>query len=116
MALEKQIFANLEELGLPPGYLPERMKEIGATTIHLLPDGRELAIFKQPYNWRLTIGPAGEPTYEDFWCYLDFDQAFQDCAWWNGEGDPPGEWIRHGGSARRREWREGKIYREWVQR
>jgi hypothetical protein len=108
--------ADLEALGLPDDYLVTRKEEICAAALRVLPDGRELAVVRMLFNWRMTLGPVNEPFLDDFWCYENFAEALTDCAEWDGQGDPRGEWHRHGASGRRREWKDGEIIREWVQR
>lgn len=91
----------------------KRADEIKATAIHVFPDGRELSAVRQIFNWRLNIGPAGEPTIEDFYCYERMTECIEAVLTWDGEGDPPGHWHRHGASGRRRSWETGTM-KEWV--
>lgn len=94
-----------------------RMKEIGAIALRELDDGREISAVRMMFTWRLCIGPAGESTIDDFYCYGDMGEVLNACLSWDGEGDPPGRWHRHGRSARRREFdlKTGEIVREWIQ-
>lgn len=48
-------------------------------------------------NWRICIGPTGELTFDDGWCFHDRSLAERAFAEWNGEGHPYG-WFKHLGS------------------
>lgn len=87
----------------------------GALAQRSLDDGRELVVYPTIFTTRLCLGPAGEPWYDDAWCYENRLDCLVACAEWDGAGDPPGRWIRNIGSARRREYdSEGQVVREWV--
>lgn len=86
----------------------------GALAQRILDDGRELVAYRTIFTTRLCLGAAGDPGYDDAWCYESAIDCLYACAVWNGEGDPPGRWIRHIGSARRREYVDGQLVREWV--
>ena len=94
----------------------KRKAELGphCAWVRVLPDGRELAAIRQIYNARLTIGPAGEQFIDDFYCYEDMGDVISAVRSWDGEGDPPGRWHRHGRSGRRRKWEGGVLIAEWV--
>jgi hypothetical protein len=94
----------------------DRAREIGAVLVRELDDGRELAVIPTIFNYRLTIGPAGEQTIEDFYCYDGYAWCLRACETWDGKGDPPGPWKRHLRTSRRRSYKEnGELEREWLQ-
>lgn len=49
----------------------------------------------------------------DFYCYHNTEAGMRAVAEWDGETDPEG-WVRHFGTARRREYAADGTYREWV--
>jgi hypothetical protein len=65
----------------------------------LLDDGREVCLYPMIYNVRLCIGEAGAPFYDHAWCYprADAAAALQAVAEWDGEGKPPGPWVKEVG-------------------
>lgn len=77
-----------------------------------LGNGRLLVVAPMTFGKvRLCIGPAGEPTYEDGWCYEDQRVAIVAAETWDGEGDPPVGWHRQISTGRRRE--DGDPEREY---
>lgn len=74
----------------------------GTMGTRLLDDGRELCVYVQLFNCRLTIGDPETQFYDDFYCYLEPGDAETALHTWDGKGDPPGRWVRHGASGRRR--------------
>lgn len=87
----------------------------GVLAQRVLDDGRELVVYPTIFTTRLCLGPVDEPTYDDAWCYESRSDCLEACAGWDCEGDPPGRWIRHIGSGRRREYDDaGRLTREWV--
>jgi hypothetical protein len=64
---------------------------------------REVVFVPQAFNWKVGYCRAGDRTgVEDGWEYETREAAVADFLTWNGEGDPPGPWIRHPASGRRR--------------
>lgn len=56
-------------------------------------------IRRQLFTWGLFYGLTG-----DIWnhcqgryCYNEFHEAVSDLVHWTGEGDPPGDWLKHFG-------------------
>lgn len=75
-----------------------------------LDDGRALFIYRMMFGYRLCIGPDDSPVYDDFYCYPR--EPFEALGW-DGQGDPPGPWIKHGGTGRTREYGpDGQMIRE----
>lgn len=70
-----------------------------------LGDGRILVVYSMIYNDRICLGPAGWPTYDRAFCYPKGGAAVEAAERWDGEGDPPGEWIKETGTDRRRDER-----------
>ena len=71
----------------------------GALYQRELPDGRELVVYPMLFNDRIVVGLPDAPTYDDGWCMVK-GTAVDVAATWDGEGDPPGPWIKHLGSGR----------------
>jgi hypothetical protein len=96
----------------------DEMLDQGAIAYRDLGGGRELVVYSQIFNARLTIGPGPDPgTYEDAWDYGTEAEAVAACEAWNGQDDPPGRWIRNLNSARRRYYDDdGNVTREEVRR
>lgn len=87
----------------------------GAVAMRDLDDGRRLWLIPMIFTYRLVIGDPEADGYDDAWCYGLLPEAAVGMATWDGEGDPPGRWIRHVGSARRRHYNgDGSLEREWV--
>lgn len=88
----------------------------GAFAHRVLGDGRVVVLYQMLFTWRVTIGPDGEGWYDDFWCYppTQFDAAHQALTSWDGNGDPPDGWIKHGRTGRRRP--DGDPTREYIER
>lgn len=80
----------------------------------VLENGMELTVYPMLFTFRLCLGPAGAPTYDDAWCYHKADDAVRACEEWDGEGDdPPFGWHRHIGTGRRRP--DGDPSKEYIQ-
>jgi hypothetical protein len=72
----------------------------GAIAYRALDDGRELVLYPMLFgNVRLCLGPQGWPAYDAGWCYQAAHRrdAAVDLATWDGNGDPPGQWIKRVG-------------------
>ena len=89
----------------------------GALAVRYLDDGRELTVYPMIYTTRLCIGPADSLGYDDAWCFKSMPDCLLACAEWDGQGDdPPGRWIRHINSGRRRSYtQDGQLEREWIE-
>jgi len=61
----------------------------------LLPDGRELTVYRYIYNDRVVIGPP-QPCdfWAEGWCFIQ-GAAVEAVTDWDGTGDPPGPWIKN---------------------
>jgi hypothetical protein len=73
----------------------------GYRNIKLLPNNRWVAILPLLFTHAVIIGKMHDRTsYDDRWCYHDWDSAAKAMEEWNGEGEPTG-WHRHPASGRR---------------
>ena len=88
-----------------------RVDEDGAVAERILPDGRELVVYRQMFTHKLMIGWPGLPWGDDVWCYATRSAALAAMAEWDGEGEPAG-WTRHPATGRRRP--EGDPAQEYV--
>lgn len=74
-----------------------------------LPDGRTITVYQMIFTWRLCIGQTDDDVgYDRAWCYeprfkADMEDALHT---WDGEGDPPGRWLKEVGTERRRHFDE----------
>ena len=100
---------------------PESIQTSEAFAARQLPDGRWACLNNMALgNVRMNIVEDPDDLYAwsvDFYCYHNPGWALLALMEWTGEGDPWG-WVRHFGSARRRDY-EGHstgrdAYREWV--
>jgi hypothetical protein len=94
----------------------EEVLSDGAIAYRDLGDGRELVVYPQVFNIRLTIGPnTGPGTFEDAWDYATDAEAVGACRAWDGRGDPPGRWLRNLNTARWRYYDDaGALVREEI--
>ena len=80
----------------------------------LLPSGLRLHLLPMGYNVRLIIAtPLDNRTgYTDGWCYakLSTPEAMIAFLTWNGEGDPPGPWIKQVTTGRQGPGSRLKVY------
>lgn len=79
-----------------------------------LGDGRSVDFLPMIFTWRLAVGPTGEHTYNEFWCFKERWQAI--AAFLLFAADPsvePEGWVKHVPSHRRR--RNGDPATEWVE-
>jgi hypothetical protein len=94
----------------------EEILSQGAIAYRDLGDARELVVYQQLFNARLTLGPGPAPgTYADAWDYATDAEAVAACMAWDGQSDPPGRWIRNLNTARRRYYDDaGNLVREEI--
>lgn len=59
-----------------------------------------LCVHKMIFTWRLML--CTERQVLDFACYHTPAEALLAWALWDGRSEPPGEWVRHHGSGKRR--------------
>jgi hypothetical protein len=74
-----------------------------------LPNGKVLVIYQMLFTYRLCVGWQGDMTgYSRAWCYEPrfMIEAFDALATWDGDGDPPGRWLKEVGTERRRHFDE----------
>lgn len=67
----------------------------------LLPDGHYKCIYPLLYTFAIVVGRIGDVySYDDRWCYHNYESAKNAFDDWNGIGEPIG-WHRHPSSGRR---------------
>jgi hypothetical protein len=88
----------------------------GALGYRPLHDGRCLVAYRMvPGQARVCVGEDCAPCYDDYWCFHDTEAALGAVQTWDGVGECPGPWYRHGATNRRRELApDGTVLREWV--
>jgi hypothetical protein len=61
-----------------------------------LENGTTLYLTEMLFNVRLVQGPTGWLTFDRGWCYDRrlLAPAMHDAMNWDGEGDPPGPWMK----------------------
>lgn len=74
----------------------KQVQELGYAFPRQLPDGRWIGLQPMLYTIGLFVGldPVG---YAYRYCYESFGEALLDVVGWNGEADPPGNWIKRKG-------------------
>jgi hypothetical protein len=75
-----------EELLLSEGY----------TNVRQLKDGRWIGLMQMNFTTGLFTG-LDETGYSSRYCYELRHEAFLATLVWDGQGDPPGPWIKHKG-------------------
>ena len=65
-----------------------------------LPEGLEVVVVSMIYNDRLCFGESGSEGYTRGFCFPKDGSAIEAAKTWDGEGDPPGPWIKEVGTSR----------------
>lgn len=74
-----------------------------ALYVRLLDGGRYVAVYRFMLNDRLVWGPDdGTGNYDRGFCYQQDGSAIEAAQAWDGEGDPPGPWIKEVGTSPKR--------------
>ena len=60
------------------------------------PNGRKIALQRFIFTIGLLVDVTAD-SYGDRYCYDNFFDAAIAALEWNGEGDPPGPWLKHKG-------------------
>lgn len=69
--------------------------------VRLLRAGKYVAIYPLLLTHAIIIGTIGDfLSYDDRWCYHDYESAKNALDKWNGDGEPQG-WHRHPSTGRR---------------
>lgn len=76
------------------GRLFERVLEAGPYA------GMRVWVYRQIYNDRLVLGWPEAVSYERGFCFPQDGSALAAGLEWDGEGDPPGPWIKEVGTER----------------
>lgn len=74
----------------------KELQALGYACPRQLPDGRWIGLMPMLYTTGLFVG-LDEVGYSYRYCYEDAAAALADLATWDGEGDPPGPWIKRKG-------------------
>jgi hypothetical protein len=78
-------------------------KAFGAAAYRELGDGRALWVYRMIYTYKLVIGRADSPAFDNSWCYANERKALIAFDAWNPlEQIEPEGWVRHPHSGRRR--------------
>lgn len=72
---------------------------LGYRRARQLPDGTWLAVKPMLFTTGLFVGLTGD-TYERLYCYESYYDALGAVMVWDGNGDPPGKWIKEKPSER----------------
>ena len=64
--------------------------------------GMELVVYDMLFNHRICLGPKDDDFYDRGFCFPKGGYAVVAALTWNGEGDPPGPWIKEVGTQRYR--------------
>ena len=75
----------------------DRMLEEGYLLPHKLPTGKWVGCLQMNYTGGLFVG-LDESGYEKRYCYQTIYGAMVASLEWDGEGDPPGNWIKEKGN------------------
>jgi hypothetical protein len=70
----------------------ELLEEMGYLFPRQVADGEWIALFRFVFTWGLVKG-LDDVGYNERWCYSSLNDALVAVANWDGEGDPPGNWI-----------------------
>ena len=63
--------------------------------VRVLPDGTRCGLHRMMFTSALLVGISKDGLeYERRYCYPDFIAAFAALIVWDGNGDPPGPWIK----------------------
>jgi len=68
----------------------------GYVALRQLPNGRWIGCHRMIWTWGLFIG-VDEFGYQERYCYERMEHAVAAALTWNGEGRPPGPWIKRRG-------------------
>ena len=83
-----------------PKYDPKLYIEAGVHIVKRLDSGIEIAVIKMLFTWDLcyNINPNSmSDFYECRYMYATEGEAVEACIKWDGEGYPPGNWIKRKG-------------------
>ena len=83
-----------------PKYDPKLYIEAGVHIVKRLDSGIEIAVIKMLFTWDLcyNIDPNSmSDFYECRYMYATEGEAVEACIKWDGEGYPPGNWIKRKG-------------------
>lgn len=71
----------------------QKFVDMGYFPVRRLPSGTVIGIRKQMFTVGLFVG-LSESRYERRYCYEHMDDAFLAFTDWDGNGDPPGPWVK----------------------
>lgn len=70
----------------------EKIEKLGYQFPRRLPNGEWIALYRFLFTWGIILG-LDEIGYKRRFCYKNINDALNAVANWNGENDPPGDWI-----------------------
>jgi len=74
--------------------LPERVAEgLGYMNVRTLPTGEVAGIMSFMFTWGIIVGIT-RYSYRVRYCYESASEAVPALLYWDGEGDPPGPWVK----------------------
>ena len=76
------------------------MSDSGALYERELDDQRSVYVYSMLFNDRIVVGITGADYYERGFCFPKGGSALVSATVWDGEGDPPGPWIKEVGTDR----------------
>jgi hypothetical protein len=80
--------------------MPEFWQKQGYLSGREIEAGHWVCVHKMIFTWRLML--CTPDSVQDFYCYHTYAEALVAFVVWDGVKDPPGEWIRHHATGRRR--------------
>lgn len=75
----------------------KQMREEGYVYVHRLPNGKWVGYSQMLLTGGLFVG-LDDSGYEKRYCYETLKEAIVASLIWDGEGDPPGNWIKEKGN------------------
>lgn len=71
---------------------PQEGNNLGYTSCRTLPTGEIAGLMVNMFTTGLVI--LDEDGLNGRWCFEGYQEAFRALAAWDGQGDPPGNWIK----------------------
>ena len=73
--------------------MAEHFTDMGYAAVRQLPDGRWIGVMRFIYTVGLCVG-LDDMGYRYRYCYQSYIHAVRDAERWDGQGDPPGLWLK----------------------
>lgn len=87
--------------------LPDFLRAQGYKNVRQLPDGSWIGTLPFLFTTSLTVDMDWSG-YKSRYCYETYEEARIAATYWDGQGDPPGNWIVHKGAPGGDRYREQK--------